>query len=140
MICATCAFGTTTCMKSGTYVGILKPSVAGTSGDHDNTTKQWRVVFDYKTITGLAACNDITGTYATAKTNLFTNAGDQGTYCWCKMSPASTYNTNIGITSYWVYLNSYTDSTTCASTCASACKTAMMSDTTFRTAVFESVW
>lgn len=130
----------TTCAPTGTYIGILKKNVAGTSGDYTDATKEWQVVFDYTTITGNAACNQISGTYAVPKTNLYTNAGDEGIHCWCQMWPSSYYNKTTGLTSYWMYLTSYPDSTTCASTCTSACKTAVMSDTTFRGAMFESVW
>lgn len=134
------AFAVNTCMKTGTFVGILKKNVDGTSSEHVDATKIWKVVYNYATLTGLAACNDISGTYATPKTNLYTSTGDVGSYCWCKMEPVSAYNKTTGITSYWVYLNGYTDASTCASTCTGACKTAMSSDSTFRGAVFESVW
>lgn len=134
------AFAVTTCMKTGTYVGILKKNVDGTSGNHVDATKVWQVVFNYRIITGYAACNDVSGTYATPKTNLYTNAGDTGQYCWCKMGPVASYNQTTGITSYWVYLDGYADASTCASACTGACKTAMMSNSTFRSAVFESVW
>ena len=130
----------TTCAKTGTYVGILKKNVSGTSTDSDSTTKAWRVVYSYKTITGLAACNDVSGTSGVAKTNLYTNASDVGVNCWCKMGPASTYNTTTGITSYWVNLSAMANESTCASTCASSCATAMSSNQTFRSAVFEAVW
>jgi len=129
-----------TCMKTGTFIGILKKNVNGSSSEHVDATKIWKVVYNYGTITGLAACNDISGTVGTPQTNLFTNAADVGRYCWCKMEPVSAYNKTTGITSYWVFLNGYTDASTCASTCTGACKNAMSSDATFRSSVFEAVW
>ena len=94
-----------------------------------------------KTITGIAACNEVSGSYATATTNLQTTQSDEGDKCWCKMEPVWDYdNRESGITSYWVFLNTMTDAATCASSCASACKTAMESDSTYRAGIFESVW
>ena len=101
-----------TCMKTGTYVGIVKKNVNGTSSEHVDATKIWKVVYNYDTITGLAACNGISGTYGNPQTNLYTSSGDSGVYCWCKMEPVPAYNKTTGITSYWVFFNNYTDAAT----------------------------
>lgn len=134
------AFGATVCAKTGTFAGILKKNVAGTSSESDNSTKVWRVVYNYATLTGLAACNEISGTYGTPLTNLSTSYVDVGQYCWCKLEPVESYGYATGITSYWVFLNTYTDAATCGNSCTAACRDAMASNTTFRSAVFESVW
>jgi len=131
------------CVKNNTFIAFLKKSVNGTTGSSTNTGKQWTVTFDYgnnvsKTVTGLAACNEISGTTGTAKTNLYTSASDAGTKCWCQIGPA--YGAETGLTSYWVFLDTYQDSSTCASSCANDCMTAVKTNTTFRTAIFEAIW
>ncbi len=151
----------TICAKLNTYVGVVRKGVNGTVANVTNTAskKQWAVEYDYKTITGYAACNEISGTFATPQTNLYTNAGDAGQYCWCEMWPiyddddTTNYHYETGITSYWVFLHDYTTSSSCASSCASACANAMAlnhnsslspagatNSSGFRHAVFESVW
>lgn len=149
----TSSYAYTICAKNNTYVGVLRKNVNGTVSDvtngevNGNQKKQWKVTYDYKTITGYAACNEIAGDSVGApKTNLYTNAGDEGQYCWCEMWPiydedlSSTYDYETGITSYWVYFNDYTTPESCASSCTSACANAMATNQTFRSAVFEAVW
>ncbi len=160
----TSSYAYTICAKNNTYVGILKKNVNGTIPNENgivngevngNQKKQWKVIFNYgtaekpveKVITGYAACNEIAGDSVGApKTNLYTNAGDEGRYCWCEMWPiydedlSSTYDYETGITSYWVYFNDYTTPESCASSCTSACANAMATNQTFRSAVFEAVW
>lgn len=140
IMCCGGVWGLDTCAKTNTYVGIFKKNVNGTASESNPTTKVWRVTFDYITLTGMAACNDISGTANTPTTNLVTNASDQGDKCWCQMWPVESYGHETGPSSYWMYLTSYADATTCASTCTSACATAVQSNTTFRTAMFESMW
>ena len=135
----------TVCAKSNTYVGILKKNVAGSTGASSNDGKIWYVDFDYgnnttKRVTGIAACNEVSGTYATPQTNLYTSSADAGEYCWCKMEPVYSYGQETGITSHWMFLSTQADASTCATSCAAACKTAVQSDTTFRSAMYESVW
>ena len=138
----------TICAKNNTYVGVVRKGVNGTVADvtNSNGKKQWAVEYNYKTITGFAACNGVSGTYGTPKTNLYTNAGDAGQYCWCEMWPiyddddTTNYHYETGITSYWVYLGDYSTSASCASDCTSDCASAMATNQTFRSAVFESVW
>lgn len=130
----------TVCARNNTFVGVLRKNVAGTTGASDATEKVWRVDYDYTTISGLAACNEITGTKGVPQTNLITNNIDEGMYCWCKMEPVSAYNMEVGITSYWVFLKEFAGADACASSCASDCMQAMQSDTSFRSAVFEAVW
>jgi hypothetical protein len=135
----------TVCAKNGTYVGLLKKNVTGSTGGYSNDGKIWYVDFDYgnnttRRITGLAACNEISGTVATPRTNLYTSASDSGEYCWCKMEPVYSYGIETGITSYWIFLDTYADATTCASSCTNACMNAVKTNTTFRSGMYESVW
>lgn len=134
------SYGATVCAKSGTLVAVLKKNISGVTSEYDDSNKVWKIDFGYKTLTGLAACNAISGTYATPTTNLYTSKVDAGVHCWCKMEPVDYYNYETGFTSYWMYLNEYADSATCASNCTSDCTTAVSSNTTFRSAMFESVW
>lgn len=134
------AYGYTTCMRNNTYLGIFKKNVDGTSSTYENSTKVWKVIYDYITLTGYASCNEISGTSNTPKTNLVTGAADQGIYCWCQMWPIEYYGYETGPSSYWIYLDSYASESACASECTSACATAMKDNDTFRTAVFESMW
>lgn len=134
------AYGFTTCARNNSYIGIFKKNVDGTSKQVDSTNKTWKVVFDYMTITGLASCNDISGTANTPKTNLVTAAADTGIHCWCEMWPVTDYGYESGPTSYWMYLQAYGSDSTCASSCTDACASAVKDDDTFRTAVFESMW
>lgn len=141
MFTGACFAVVTTCAKTGTYVSILKKNVAGTSAASNATSKEWRVTYPYKTITGTAACNEFSGTTGVPRTNLYTVATDVGVHCWCKMGPApTTYGTTTGIASYWVYYSEMADDVTCSSTCASSCATAMSTNLSFRSAVFEAVW
>lgn len=134
------AFGITLCAKNNTYVGILKKDVAGLSGESTNDGKKWKIDFGYKIITGIAACNEVSGTYATPLTNLYTSSGDAGDKCWCKMEPVLSYGYETGITSHWMFLSTYSDASSCASSCTAACMNAVKSDTVFRSAMYESVW
>ena len=136
------AFGVDVCVKENTYISVLKKNVDGTAYSV-NADKIWKVVFDYHTITGEAACNDISGTIGSPITNLYTNAEDSGTYCWCRMWPVVYYGYESGPTSYWILLSHYTGATAendCESGCTGACASAVATDTTFRSAVFESMW
>ena len=60
----TTSYAITICAKTGTYVGVLRKNVNGTVANVTNTLtkKQWAVTYNYKTITGYAACNEISGT------------------------------------------------------------------------------
>jgi len=136
------AHGIDTCVKTGTYVGIFRNNTNGTTSESNATNKTWQVTYDYGTLMGIASCNEISGTANTPKTNLVTTTGDTGRYCWCKMWPVPAYGAESGPTSYWMYLSDYGsgNSSACASGCAGACETAMKTNATFRTALFESIW
>jgi len=137
-------YGFDTCMHGNSYLLILRPEVDGTSSRFDPATKEWEVVFNYITLTGFAACNEISGTANTPTTNLVTNALDEGPNCWCQMWPVENYDHETGPSSYWMYLDAgYTTAAQCSDSttgCAKACADAVREDDTFRTAMFESMW
>ncbi len=133
MFCITPSFATMMCKHKSTYIASVSKSTNGTSHSVTNATnKTWSATFPNYTITGNAACNDISGTTGTANTALYTVAADEGVHCWCEMQQP--------ISSYWVYLKSYSDKSACASGCASDCGAAIQSNATYRTNVLDAVW
>lgn len=138
-VCVMCVFALcsadaqTMCVRKNAYVASVSKSTNGTSAAvTDASLKKWSATFANYTITGNAACNEISGTANTVNTALYTGPGDQGQYCWCSMQTP--------MSSYWVFLDTYSNDSTCASGCTLACATATQSNVTFRTALLESVW
>lgn len=130
------------CKKRNTAVILLSKSTNGTTATSNASEKTWTVTYGYTTldvlstqsttISGNAACNEISGSVNTSNTGLFTTASDEGLYCWCEMmAPAH---------SYWTFAYTYTSNTDCASGCAAKCADLMQTSTAFRTGVFESIW
>lgn len=167
IICVCTASATEVCIKSYSFVGTLRAGAGTPTYKSDTSIKAWKVEFDFdnnstidQTITGVAACNGIEGTYGEANTGLFTDASDTGTKCWCKMEPVvdSTFGTTkyTGITSYWVYLKDYgtyteTNENLCASGddngCAAECARMFSNDAqalgdnkNFQQKIFEAIW
>ena len=141
------AFGVDVCVKNNTYIMILNNDVSSGTTESNDTTKVWKVTFGGGTdiITGEAACNEISGTVKSPITNLYTDAEDTGTYCWCRMWP--TYGYETGPSSYWILLKQFSTAALCESgdsgteACATACASAVEANTDgFRTAMFEAVW
>jgi len=129
---------TTMCMHTGSYVATLLRSRDGVSIT-PGANGAWTTTFDYYTsslntmdVSGLAACNEVTGTANTADGTVSTSPSDTGSNCWCVMGAP--------LTSDWVFLNTYASDSDCASSCTTACATAAKTSTAFRTAMFESVW
>ena len=130
------------CRKRNTAVILLSKSTDGTTMSSDASDMSWSVTFNYTTlsvqsrtlttVSGDAACNEISGTANTANTALFTTTNDEGTNCWCEMwVPAH---------SDWTFAQTFASNAACASGCAAACATAIKTSTAFRTGVFESIW
>lgn len=137
-------FAVQMCVKTNTYISVFRRDVNGTSGEYKNsdTDKIWKVVYDYKTITGFASCNSLAST--TNPTTVVTTGATSGVNCWCKMAPVPTYTNGIptGVVSYWVYLKNYDSADECAdnSGCTASCMNAMKSDASFRDTVFSTIW
>ena len=145
------AHGASVCLKNDSYISILRKDVDGTSTKVNDTAKTWKVVFSYKTITGLAACNVISGTYGAPRTNLYTDASDEGVHCWCKMEPVAdtVLNTDVttGLASYWIYAYAASSESDCADDCASTCANWISTNHKidgdndgFRIKLFEAIW
>ena len=137
-------FAVQMCVKTNTYISVFRKDVNGTSGEYKNsdTDKIWKVVYNYKTITGFASCNSLSST--TNPTTVVTTGATSGENCWCKMAPVPTYTNGIptGVVSYWVYLKTFDDADACAanSGCTASCMNAMKSDASFRGTVFGTIW
>ena len=145
------ANGTTTvCAVNNSYIAVFKKTLTSASVDAsaNGTTKTWQVSMadtgtNYsKTVTGIAACNEVTGTRGTAKTNLYTTTNDIGQYCWCKMEPVEAYGYETGIASYWVFNKEYASADACRDACSTQCATdiASISDSSFRSSILEAIW
>lgn len=144
-------FGAQMCVKTNTYISVFRKNTNGTSAECSNSEidKMWKVVYDYKTITGFASCNALGSSID--PTTVVTTGATTGTNCWCKMAPVTTYNNGIptGVVSYWVYLKSYDTAEACAdgngcnssrSGCTASCMNAMKNDASFRGKIFNTIW
>ena len=99
----------------------------------------------------MAACNVISGTYGAPRTNLYTDASDEGVHCWCKMEPVAdtVLNTDVttGLASYWIYAYAASSESDCADDCASTCANWISTNHKidgdndgFRIKLFEAIW
>ena len=143
IIMATSAFGDANiCRKRNTFVALLSKSTDGTTMTSNAADKTWSVTFNYttlavstrssQTVSGIAACNGISGTANTPNTALYTTVVDDGINCWCEMwSP---------VHSYWTFVQSYANDAACASGCASQCATLVKTSTSFRTGIYGAIW
>lgn len=82
-------------------------------------------------ITGIASCNNTSGTSGDVTDEEFNNTAD-GQYCWCKMTyPAA---------SRWVFRNDNKNADNCVRLCASACATDICRNSSpYRSSFFGSV-
>lgn len=130
------------CRKNNTVVILMSKSTNGTSRTYNETDKTWSVTFDYttlsvgnrtlNTISGNAACNELTHTPDTADTSVMTTNSDTGQYCWCEMMlPAH---------SYWTYAYDFSTDSACAAGCAQKCADKVKDSQTFRTGMFSAIW
>ena len=118
---------------------ILDPSVPGTESPgnptYSATNATWSVEFPYGIVSGVASCNSIEGTWATAysgdQNNITTGYQTGQMNCWCRMlSP---------VRSAWVINNTFGLASDCASSCAYYCGSSVRSSgANFRRAVFGS--
>lgn len=143
IVMATSAFADADiCRKRNTFVALLSKSTDGQSMTSSSANKTWSVTFNYttmsvstrssQTVSGVAACNSVSGTANTANTALYTSTSDEGVHCWCEMwSP---------VHSYWTYTQSYASNAACASSCAANCANLVKTSTAFRTGIYGAIW
>ena len=108
----------------------MDPSVAGESRDNDTQNKTWTVTFTNGTVvSGIASCNDISGTYAQPYSGNQNNIqpGTEGINCWCRML--------YPVRSAWVY---DMETNGCSSNCAYTCGHHVNTLSDFRRGVYTS--
>ena len=147
------ALAVTMCVKTNTFISVYRSNVDGTSAECSNSDsdKIWKVVYDYRTITGFASCNAMAS--STDPTTVGATGATTGVNCWCRMAPVTTYTNGdpTGVVSYWVFLKTYDSDAACADTatsgcsesrtgCTAECMKAMKTDSTFRSTIFNTIW
>ena len=115
---------------------ILDPSVPGNENGNTSTQEDatWTTTFPYGTISGIASCNNIEGTWGVAhpqyNDQITQGYQDGAVHCWCRMtSPARS----AGVAGFSDGTASY-----CATQCANYCGRSIRDNTYFRTAMYGS--
>ncbi len=118
---------------SGTYdIGFsqcIDPTIAGTTYTYDVGAMTWKTVFPYGNVSGVAVCNDTSGSYGVSSTTEQVETG--GMMCWCKMTHPAV--------SLWVFDFAYSSSSDCAGSCAYSCGHNVQGSSDFRSGFFSSV-
>ena len=107
--------------------------MAGSDRTTNATTATWSVTFPDYTVSGIASCNSLNGTYATAYpeyNNQITQGETSGAECWCRMTSP--------VRSAWVFSITGSSASDCAAGCADYCGRRVLSDTSFRGGTFGS--
>jgi len=104
-----------TCMYNcsvGTYRPNLDPQVIPTNSSSNASNMTWNVTASYGTLSGIAVCNDTSGSSANG---VDFPTGTTGLNCWCKMTEPAT--------SAWINsLTFYFATEDCAQSCANDCR------------------
>ena len=111
---------------------ILDPSVAGTNHTGNTTESTWSVTFPNYTISGIASCNNIDGTWATAysgnQNNITMGYQENQPNCWCRMLNP--------VRSLWIFA---TSGSGCSYSCAELCgRYSEDAHQAFRTAMYRT--
>ena len=126
-------------MTSDSTSIILDPSVDGTGYSNNATNATWSVTFANNanggTVSGIASCNSLSGTYATAYpeyNNQITQGETSGANCWCRMTSP--------VRSAWVFEELDDSVSKCSGLCAFRCARNAQEDDyiTFRRAYYDS--
>ncbi|MCQ2581977.1 MAG: hypothetical protein MJ170_03275 [Alphaproteobacteria bacterium] len=121
-----------TCTPNTYDIGFsqcIDPTIEGTDYTYNAGAMTWKTVFPYGNVSGVAVCNDTSGSYAVSSTTEQVETG--GVMCWCKMTHPATSN--------WVFDAAYSSSSVCADGCAYACGRLVQNYSDFRSGVFSSV-
>ena len=105
---------------------------------------QWAAEFSYGTVWGMANCNNTNGTNSVAGTTTFASNGQ---YCWCQATgftaSGNSYTSgpqcSVDVSGSWVFYSDVGNASQCSSSCASNCVIQVLTNATFRTAVFNAV-
>ena len=99
---------------------------------YNQTEATWTVPFPSYTISGIASCNDISGTYAQPysgnQNNITAGYQTDQLQCWCRMTTP--------VRSAWVFLNTRTSTSECVSACARFCGIGFRDSAYFRQPFF----
>ena len=122
---------TTMCVTDDMEQVILDPSV-GSESSSTPTSTTWQVNFPYGTVSGIATCNSISGSWGKAYSgnNNDIKQGTEGVYCWCRMTSP--------VRSAWVYADERSSASECASNCARNCGSTVQNNSNFRRSFFDS--
>ena len=130
----TAANATTMCMTSDSTSIILDPSVDGTNYTSSAANATWSVTFPDYTVSGIASCNSLSGTFGTASpeyNNQITAGYQDGqSNCWCRMMGP--------VRSAWVFYRTFSSASECASECADYCGYFVRGNANVRGGVFGS--
>ena len=112
---------------------ILDPSVDGTNSTYNQTEATWETTFPYGIVSGIASCNDISGsgygkTYSGNQNNITQGYQEDQMNCWCRMTTP--------VRSAWVFLNTRTSTSECVSACARFCGIGFRDSAYFRQPFF----
>ena len=121
------------CFRDSTSI-ILDPSVDGTNYTSSAANATWSVTFPNYTISGIASCNSLSGTYGSASpeyNNQITAGYQDGqSNCWCRMMGP--------VRSAWVFYRTFSSASECASECADYCGYFVRGNANVRGGVFGS--
>ena len=106
----------------------------GTDHSSELSNGEWRIIFSYGTVKGMAKCSDTSGDYMTAGTPSNTN----GQYCWCaatSYTPNGESACNV-VSPLWVLDDDLESASTCAYDCAYYCALDLVESVNFRHVMF----
>ncbi len=120
--------------SSGTYnIGFdqcIDPTIEGTSHTYSAANMTWKTVFPYGNVSGVAVCNDTSGSSWGGSTTVEMQETG-GVMCWCKMTHPAV--------SLWVFGHVGSSSSDCADFCVAHCGSNVRTGSNFRSGVFSSV-
>ncbi|MBO4683103.1 MAG: hypothetical protein J5611_00790 [Alphaproteobacteria bacterium] len=117
------------CSSSDYVTVVLDPYVQGTTYTYNAAAMTWTTVFPYGNVSGVAVCNDTSGSWGVASNAEQYETG--GVQCWCKMTHPAV--------SRWVFRASHSSASDCADSCAARCGGYVQFYSAFRSGVFGSV-
>ena len=102
--------------------------------DKNMNNGDWIAKFDYGVVRGESKCAKNKGDVSYARVS---SVQESGNNCWCKVSKYS--KGELGMTPYWVYLQSYqgTGDSDCSQNCANLCAKEIIQVKAFREKVFK---
>ncbi len=128
-VMTTATYAGTMCSNNDYLTVVLDPTIAGTTYTYDAGAMTWKTVFPYGNVSGVAVCNDTSGSYGVSSTTEQVETG--GVMCWCKMTHPAV--------SLWVFVTATSSSSGCADYCAYLCGYDVQYASDFRSGVFSSV-